>query len=189
MNIYTKNPTPLFKRFSLSAKELSSVKGVSVCAMLLALRVVLGYFSNLTLAINQDIKIGFTFLPIAIAAITLGPVAGMIVGGLGDIISFFLVPMGPYFFGWTLNGILVGLLYGIFLYKNHCKVLHLIISKILICSVEILLGSLWLYIMYNKGFLIVAGTRTITQLVLFPIESVLIYIVANLVCKKIKWLR
>lgn len=189
MKIYTKNPLSLCKRFSQSAKELSTVKGISVCAMLLALRVVLGYFSNLTLAINQNIKIGFTFLPIAIASIILGPVAGMIVGGLGDIISFFLVPMGAYFFGWTLNGILVGLLYGMFLYKNHCKVLQLMICKVLICLVEIFLGSLWLYIMYNKGFLIVAGTRTVAQLVLFPIESVIIYLLYNLAIKRIKWLK
>lgn len=177
----------LCAKFRDSAKELSSVKGVALCAMLLSLRVVVGYFANFSLAITPNAKVGFAFLPIAIASMLFGPVCGMIVGGLGDIISFLLVPMGGYFFGWTLNGILVGLLYGIFLYKADGKILlRLIICEVLInFAVEVPLGSLWLMIQYQKAFWVMAGTRAIKCLIAVPIETALVYFFTK-VLKRIK---
>ena len=78
------------KVFRDSSKELTKLQSLTICAMMLALRVVLGYFSNITLAITPDIKIGFNFLPIAITGILCGPVPAMIVGGLGDLLSFLI---------------------------------------------------------------------------------------------------
>lgn len=173
----------LIAKFKSSAKELKDVKSVTICAMLLALRVVLGYFSNLTLAVTPNAKVGFTFLPIALAAMLTGPVCGMIIGGLGDILSFIVMPMGGYFFGWTLNGILVGMLYGIFLYKNDKRLLlNLILCEILIAFlVEVPLGSLWLYIQFDKAFWVMAGTRAIKSLIAIPIETVLIFLFTKVI--------
>ncbi len=167
----------LFGKFSRSAQELTNIRSISVCAMMLALRVVLGYFSNISLSITPNAKVGFAFLPIALAAMLCGPVAGMIVGGLGDVISFILMPMGGYFFGWTLNGILVGMLYGIFLYENKDKfLLKLILCEFLInFAVEVPLGSLWLMIQYSKAFWIMAGTRALKCIIALPIEVLLVY--------------
>lgn len=177
----------LTQKFRSSAQELSSVKNISICAMMLALRVVIGYFANFSLAITPNAKVGFAFLPVAIASMLLGPVCGMIVGGLGDIISFTLAPMGGYFFGWTLNGMLAGLLYGLFLYKADGKLLlKLIICEILInFAVEVPLGSLWLYIQYNKAFWVMAGTRAIKCLIALPIETALVYFFAKVVLRRI----
>ncbi|MBQ8001381.1 MAG: folate family ECF transporter S component [Ruminococcus sp.] len=177
----------LIAKFRDSAQELSSVKGVSLCAMLLALRVVVGYFANFSLAITPNAKVGFAFLPVAIASMLFGPVCGMIVGGLGDIISFLLAPMGGYFFGWTLNGILVGMLYGLFLYKTDSKILFkLIICEVLInFAVEVPLGSLWLMIQSGKAFWVMAGTRAIKCLISVPIETVLVYFFGKVVLRRI----
>lgn len=177
----------LIAKFKDSAKELSSVKSVALCAMLLALRVVVGYFANFSLAITPNAKVGFSFLPIAITAMLFGPVCGMIVGGLGDIISFLLVPMGGYFFGWTLNGILVGMLYGLFLYKADGKMLlRLVICELLInFAVEVPLGSLWLMIQFQKAFWVMASTRAIKCLIAVPLETVLVYFFGKVVLKRI----
>ena len=112
------NNLTLAQKFSKSAQMLKNPQSLAVCGMLLALRIVIGYFSNLTLAISPDIKIGFSFLPVAIAGILCGPVASGIIGALGDLFCFLLAPMGAYFPGWTINGLLVGLLYGIFLFES-----------------------------------------------------------------------
>ncbi len=177
----------LVAKFKDSTQELSKVKSVAICAMMLALRVVVGYFSNLTLTITPNAKVGFAFLPIAIASMLFGPVCGMIVGELGDILSFLLAPMGGYFFGWTLNGMLVGMLYGLFLYKADSKLLlRLIICEILInFAVEVPLGSLWLMIQFGKAFWVMAGTRAIKCLIAVPIETVLVYFFTK-VLKRIK---
>ena len=174
----------LVAKFRSSLGELSNVRSMSICAMMLALRVVLGYFSNLTLAISPEIKIGFSFLPIAIAAMLCGPVCGMIVGGLGDVLSFMLLPMGGYFFGWTLSGMLVGLFYGIFLYKASHLLLNLIVCEVLIgILIEVALGSLWLLIQYQKAFFLMAGVRGLKTLVAIPIEIVLIFFFSKVLTK------
>lgn len=177
----------LVAKFKCSAQELSNIKSVAICAMMLALRVVVGYFANFSLAITPNAKIGFAFLPIAIVSMLLGPVCGMIVGGFGDILSFLLVPMGGYFFGWTLNGILVGMLYGLFLYKSDSKILlRLIICELLInFAVEVPLGSLWLMIQYGKAFWVMAGTRAIKCLIAVPIETALVYFFIKVVLRRI----
>lgn len=177
----------IFRKFLLSSRELQDVKKLSICAMLLALRVVVGYFSNILLGAFPDIKIGFNFLPIAIAAMLFGPVAGGLVGGLGDILSFFLMPMGSYFPGWTINGILVGILYGLFLYKSKKNLtIRLIICEIITnFGVEVLLGSLWMLIQFEKAFLLMAGVRAVKCLIAIPVETVLIYFFVKIL-KRIK---
>lgn len=176
-----------FGKFVLSSRELQDVKKLSICAMLLALRVVVGYFSNALLAAYPDIKIGFNFLPIAIAAMLLGPVAGGLVGGLGDILSFLIMPMGSYFPGWTINGILVGILYGVFLYKTETKLL----PKLIICEIitnigiEVLLGSLWMLIQFEKAFFLMAGIRAVKCIIAIPAETILVLFFIKLL-KRIK---
>ncbi len=163
------------EKFSKSAKQLKKPQTLAVCGMLLALRIVIGYFSNLTLAISPDIKIGFSFLPVAIAGILCGPVASGVIGALGDLFCFMLAPMGAYFPGWTINGLLVGLLYGLFLYESKHFVPSLVICEIISgLFVEIALGSLWLYIQYSKAFWITAGLRGMKTLIAIPIEIGLI---------------
>ena len=174
----------LAAKFRDSAKELSKIQSLTICALMLAIRVVLGYFSNLTLGITPDIKIGFNFLPIAICAILCGPVGAMIVGGLGDLLSFLLAPMGFYFPGWTVSGLLVGLLYGIFLYNSKRTLLNIIVCEIVIgLFVEIALGSLWLLIQYEKAFFIMAGIRGIKTLVAVPIEIAVVFFFAKVLRK------
>lgn len=174
------------EKFVKSAQMLKNPQNLAVCGMLLALRILLGYFSNLTLAITPDIKIGLTFLPIAIAGILCGPIAAGAIGALGDLICFLLVPMGAYFPGWTVNGLLVGLLYGIFLFE--CKKF---IPSLVICElvsgifVEIALGSLWLYIQHSKAFWVTAGIRGLKTIVAIPIEIGLIILFEKTVIKKL----
>ena len=78
-----------------SVNECKNIYCIAAIAMLLALRVVLGMFANLTLpAFGSMVKLSAAFLPIAVAGIMFGPVPAALVGALGDIISFMLVPTG-----------------------------------------------------------------------------------------------
>ncbi len=179
------------EKFLKSTQILKKPQSLAICGMLLALRILLGYFSNLTLAITPDIKIGITFLPIAIAGIICGPVASGAIGALGDLICFLLVPMGAYFPGWTINGLLVGILYGLFLYESKRFVPSLVICELVSgIFVEIALGSLWLYIQFSKAFWITAGIRGIKTLVAIPIEIAVIVLFEKTVIKQLeKWLK
>lgn len=165
---------------------LKKPQNIAVCGMLLALRVLLGYFSNLTLAITPDIKIGLSFLPIAVAGILCGPVAAGAIGALGDLICFLLAPMGAYFPGWTISGLLVGLLYGLFLFECKRFIPSLVICEVVTgIFVEIALGSLWLYIQFSKAFWITAGVRGLKTLVAIPIEIAVIILFEKTVIRKL----
>lgn len=179
------------EKFYKSAQMLKKPQTLAVCGMLLALRIVIGYFSNLTLAISPDIKIGFSFLPVAIAGILCGPVASALIGALGDVFCFLLAPMGAYFPGWTLNGLLVGLLYGIFLFESKHFTMSLVICEVVAgVFVEITLGSLWLYIQFSKAFWITAGARGIKTLIAIPIEiAVIILFEKTIICRLDKILK
>ena len=168
-------------KFYNSAKELTNVYGLVAIAMLLAIRVVVGIFANSTMALfGNMLKISINFLPIAIAAAVFGPIGAALVGGLGDILSFFINPAsgGAYFPGFTLNGILTGLILGIFLYKNNVNIKTVLISwTINAVLIEVLLSGYWLYFIYGMGsgtsFEVYLWTRLISEAIKF-IPSVLL---------------
>ena len=121
----------IFKKFADSSRELSKVKVLAVCAMMLALRVILGMFSNFTLAVVPFVKIGFSFIPIVIVAYLYGPVCAAIVSGAGDILSIILANPTAFSItpGITVCCIIEGLIYGAVLYQSELKLKNIIIAK------------------------------------------------------------
>lgn len=80
---------------------------------------------NRFLSVNTSLfKIGVAFLPVVLAAWLYGPVAGALVGGLGDLIGALLFPIGPYFPGFTLTAALAGAGYGFCLCPRCGYALH-----------------------------------------------------------------
>lgn len=118
------------KSFRKSTQNLSKLGPLCVCAMMLALRIVLGMFTNFTLAFAPFVKIGFSFLPIVIVAYLYGPVCAAIVSGGGDILSIIL--SNPTAFsimpGITLCYIFEGLILGIILFDRNVDVKRISIA-------------------------------------------------------------
>ena len=130
------------KKFARSSKELSHVQTIAVCAMMLALRVVLGIFSNFTLAVMPFVKIGFTFIPIVIVAYLYGPVCAAIVSGAGDILSIILANPTAFSINPALTACYIweGVIYGVILYQSALKLKDIIIAKaavLLLCALPL----------------------------------------------------
>ena len=165
----------------LSARGLTSVPVITACGMLLALKVVLGLF---TVNVSSLLKIGFSFLPIAVAGLLFGPVAGGIVGAAGDVVSYFISPTGPYFPGFTLNAFLSGFLYGAVLFRKPVRLWRVFSAKASVTVlVSLLLNPLWLSVLYGKGFIAVFSTRVVTNLVMLPVEAAMLFIVLKVLEK------
>lgn len=105
--------------FDGSVKNLKSVKAIAISGMLLALHLVLAFFLGIYL--TQTVKFSIAFLTNVVTAYLFGPWMALITGALGDILQYLMKPVGGYFFGWTLNAALGGLLYGLFLYRKAPK--------------------------------------------------------------------
>ena len=167
----------LIKKFKDSSAELSSVKALAVCAMMLALRVVLGMFSNFTLAIVPFVKIGFTFIPIVITAYLYGPVCAGIVGGAGDILSIILANPTAFSItpGITVCCIIEGVIYGLFLYRSEMKLPTVIFAKVavlLLCHLP--LNTLVLSFLMHMDYLTLLMYRA---MVLIPFAVFEIFII------------
>lgn len=176
---------PPLEKLRRSAHELSSPAAVAICGMLLALRIVLGYYANFTLAAFPGVKFSLVFIPTAICGMILGPTTTAIMAGCGDILSFILNSTGGAFFpGWTLNAALGGLIYGMFLYKNNLTLPRVIISKVLITVfVELLMGTYWLTVQFGYPYFEYLAGRALKQLVTTPFEIVVIFSLAAVIKK------
>lgn len=88
---------------------------ITISAMLVALEIVLSRLCSINTA---GLKIGFSFVPIVVAANLFGPVCAAVVYALGDLIGAILLPIGPYHPGFTICAAAMGFVYGLCLYKR-----------------------------------------------------------------------
>ncbi len=150
-------------------KELFKTKNLALMALLVAANVVFSRF----LSINTfNIKIGFTFLTVMLAAYLFGPLGAMLVGGIGDIIGALLFPIAPFFPGFTLTAILTGLFYSFFINKKTSLV-KIIIGVTLtefICSG--LMNTFWISYMYGSDFGALLVTRLTTQIIAMTVVEI-----------------
>ena len=176
----------LSKKLLNSCSELKNIYSIASIAMLLALRVVLGFFANATLPLfGNSVKLSGAFLPIAITGAMFGPIPAALVGALGDIISFIIAPTGMYFPGFTLNGLLTGLIYGIAFYKNNITIPRVVIAWFVnTVVVETFLIAYWLYALYSGGtgktYTAYLVARVVSELFKCLPEIILIFAVGKL---------
>ncbi len=95
-------------------KSADSLSRIVYPAFLIALEIVLNRFCSIN---TMGLKIGFSFVPIIVAARLFGPVTAAVVYGIGDLVGAILFPIGVYHPGFTVSAVLMGLLWGLFLYS------------------------------------------------------------------------
>lgn len=169
---------------------MSKTKKIILAGLLLGVLLVLSRFVSIKTPI---LVISLSFLPIMISAYILGPVYSCLIAALGDLIGATLFPFGEYFVGFTIIQALVGLTYGLIIYKKNefytgkSLMIRLIISSIIVLGViELLLMSLMLHFLYGNAFIAILSTRFITKLVMLPIQIVVIYFLSNYIVELTK---
>ena len=163
-------------------KKKMDTKMLVTAAILIALQIILSRF----LSINAwNLKIGFAFVAVFVAAYFYGPVFSTVVAVISDILGALLFPSGAFFPGFTLTALLTGLLYGGLLYKKQN--LFRIILTVLIDQLVLgfMLNTYWLSILYGSTFMAVAATRVFQCVIMIPVEVVTI----SLLMKKLPALK
>lgn len=149
---------------------------IILTSILVAMNIILERFLTYSVWNNT---VSFGFITVAFAACYLGTPYAMAVAGLGDFIGALIKPFGPYYPGFTLTNILVGLCLGLFLYKK-ANVIRITIATVLnksLCSLA--LNTIWISILYRGGitaFWAVLITRVPFIAVMSVVEIVLISI-------------
>ncbi|MCR4892860.1 MAG: folate family ECF transporter S component [Lachnospiraceae bacterium] len=164
--------------------KLRNIKVLTTVAMLIAISIIAGFF-KIPLTIFSEIR--FSSLPIAASGILFGPGIGGIVGALSDIGGYIVKPTGPFFPGFTISSALSGVIFGLLLYRGGSSrlqripfYLRVFIAELLhTIIIGLLLNSLWLSILYGNAFLLVAGGRVIKELIMLPINTILLCLVSK----------
>ncbi len=141
--------------------------------LFLSLEIILTRFLSIQTPI---VRIGFTFLPIALSAMMFGPWISGVTAALADVLGMMLFSSGmPFFPGFTASAFLTGVIYGIFLYKKQ-KNLKNISLAVLLVSVVITLGldTLWLWMLTGDGILVLLPARILKFIVMVPVQIMMI---------------
>ena len=151
--------------FKLTTKTLTAL------ALLTAMEIVLSRFLSIS---AWNIKIGFSFIPVVIAAMMFGPAAAGIVAALGDLLGAVLFPIGPYFPGFTLTAFLTGMVFGLFLYKK--RDLKNVIGAVAVNQfvLSLFLNTLWISILYGSPYLPLLTTRIFQCVLLAAVQFAVI---------------
>lgn len=129
-----------------SRKAKLSTQTMTVFAILIAAQFVISQF--LTFQV-WNIKIGFSFVPVVIAARLYGAVGAAEVAGIGDIIGVIFRPVGIWFPPITISAMLVGAVFGFFLKKSNSFIRILISVLISEFVFSLFITPLWLTILYK----------------------------------------
>ncbi len=176
-----------FQVFRDSWRELFVTKNIVLCGLMAALAVVLSMVASID--IGPYIRIGFSGLPNRVVECLFGPVTGCLFGGMLDVLKYMLKPSGPFFFGFTFNAMLAGLIYGMLLYQKPITVRRIVAAEFLVkLIVNCLLNTLWISMLYGKGFFALLPLRMLKNAIMLPIDSCILYFTLTYVKRIMKYL-
>ena len=157
-----------------SCRELRAIRSLTMAGMLLAVQVILGRVAAIPL--GPTIRISFGYLALSLCGALLGPVPAALNGALADIIGFIWNPTGPYFPGFTITGLMGGVIYGLALYQRPVTIRRVLVTKLIIDLVcNLLLNTLWLNMLYGKAFFVILPSRALKNLIQYPVDVIILY--------------
>lgn len=169
-------------------------KKIILSGLLLSLYIILARFVSFK---SQILVISFSFIPVIISAIILGPKYSCLIAALGDFLGATLFPFGSYFVGFTIIEGITGYLYGIFLYnddidknekeenqienishsfyKDKQLIFRLIVSSFInLIIIGIFITGLMISKLYGQAYVIVLSSRAITKIVMLFVQVIVI---------------
>ncbi len=171
------------KLYLNSFKELKVTHNLVLCGLMAALAVVLNYTTSIF--ITPNIRIGFSGLPNRVIEYLFGPWVGSIFGATLDILKYLLKPDGgAFFFGYTFNVMVAGVIYGSVLYKKPVRIWRIFIAELLTKTiVNCGLNTLWLAVLNGNAFMAILPARVIKNIIMLPIDTAILFFVLTFVTK------
>lgn len=77
---------------------------------------------------------------------------------------------------------LAAFIYGCFYYRQKLTLKRVLIAKlVVVLVVNIVLNTLWLDMLYGKGFLAILPARAVKNLIMWPIDSFIFFTITRLI--------
>ena len=171
------------KNKSLFRAELKKTKTIVICAMMIAVNVVLEFFAR---DITNYIRISFAFVTLPIVSSLFGPIIGGTIGVLQDVAAYLAKPTGAFLINLSLNEGIAGMIFGLMLYNKKITLLRVFLSElIIIFFVNIILNSIALAPTVGSGLVGILPSRIIKNIILLPIQTILSYFILKFMKTKI----
>ena len=141
--------------------ELKSTRMLVLTALLVAVRVAL---KSLSIPVGESLYITVGFFVNAVGSMVYGPVLGCL-----------LFPKGAFFLPFTLIEGLGSLAYALFFYRAKLSPIRIFAAKLTVnVTLNIILTPLTLSWMYGKSVMVYLLPRIAKNLLIFPLEAVLL---------------
>lgn len=165
-----------------------TAKKLAGCGFLIALSIILTRVFGVILPVAGvgAVRLSFGAIPIMLAGLLYGPLAGFLTGVAADLLGFALNPMGGAFIpGLTFTAGLSGALPVFILSYRHRlfpalhsagfgSLLLAVAVTELLCS--LFLNTLFLSLALGKGFWVLLPARALARAILIPIYSLVLHI-------------
>lgn len=162
---------------------MGKTRRVLISSFLLVSCVVIDRLMSIRLPV---VSIGFKFIPFMFSAMLLGAKYATVIGVTSDIIGRLLFPMSCFFPGFTLSAGITGLLYGLFLYTDgKIEINKKFLLRLVLCVISVTLvvnlglNTVWIMFLTDKAAKIILPIRFIKQLVMIPVEIIVMYVLTS----------
>lgn len=196
------NPSPLAcpSIFSAAywrdaAANVKNVRMLALAAMVVALRVVCKMFE---VPIAPGLNINLAGIFNCVGAMVYGPVVGVLGAIVSDPLGYLVHPDGPYFLPFMLVDMSSSFIFGLMFWRRRPTVGRTMVAKFTVNMVSnILLTSAIMkwnyYIFYGvekaEAYSLINLTRIVKNLVMFPIEAILLAVVLGALIPALSRLR
>ena len=163
--------------WKVSAKEFTNLRTLAICAILIAARVAL---KSVRIPIGDNLNIYVGFLVNSVSGAICGPLLSLASGAICDILGIIIAPQGPFMPLFTVIEMFCAFCFSICLYKTKITVGKLALSKGLVNVLgNIVFTSFAMTLYYEKGILAYLLPRVVKNILMLPIEIMLLVLVFN----------
>ena len=157
-----------------AAKELKNLRMLTLAAIVVALRIVLG---GVRIPLGDNLNIFFGYLINSLGSAIYGPVVALLSGFATDILGYFVRPDGAFFPGYVLSTMLGSFFYALFFYRARITLPRIIGAKLTVnLLVNVGLGAMWSAIQFSKGYYYYLAKSLTKNIGMLPIEVFLLWL-------------
>lgn len=166
-----------------AAANLKDTRMLALAAMIVALRAVC---KMLEIPLAPGLNINVAALFNSVGAMVYGPVVGVVGAIISDPLGYLLHPDGPYFLPFMLVDMSSSFIFGLLFWRRPLTVSRAMTAKFTVNMVSnVILTSVimkWYYLIFfgvekAQAYNLINLTRIVKNLVMFPIEAILITVV------------
>ena len=167
-----------------SYREFRNPRALTMASLLTAIYAV-SYYPAIGrfMIVPGFIEIRFGFIVLAVAAALFGPFMAAIVAFLGDVTGVLLFSGASFFWGFTINWIILGFVFGLCFYKEKVTLPRIVCAMLFnTCVISFLLTPVWLQMMSGRPFWEWFLLRLPLNAAMLPVNIILLFFVLRTVC-------